>query len=53
MKTLFLISLLMTSGCNSWLQYYQDDNFIEEAVEEVIEEKTDIPVDLTPWSPEE
>ena len=32
---------------------YEDDNFLEEALEEVIEAKTGLEIDLTPYSPEE
>jgi hypothetical protein len=31
---------------------YEDDNFVEEGVEEIIKYKTDIDIDLTPMSSE-
>lgn len=42
------------SGCSQMNHYFdfQDDNIVEEAIEEVIQEKTGINVDLTPGSDE-
>lgn len=54
MKTAILLPLLLMSSCNlGWFSHYEDDNFVEEVVEDVIEEETGAKVDLTPWSPEE
>lgn len=51
-KKLFLILFLsiVWVSCSKWK--YPDDNIIEEAVEDVIEEETGLCVDLTPSSPE-
>ena len=41
------------SGCTFLKSYdYPDDNLVEEIVEEVIEDRTGIDVDLSPLSPE-
>jgi hypothetical protein len=44
----------MLAGCSQMNNYLgiQDDNIVEEAIEEVIEEKTGIKLDLTPGSDE-
>ena len=50
----FTVLCLALLGCTKpgWLNWYPDDNPVEEAVEEVIELETGLEIDLTPWSPE-
>ena len=47
-KTLTFSALLILSAC----QYIQHDNIVEEIVEDVIEDKTGLEIDLTPKSEE-
>lgn len=49
----FLLTLPLLMGCQSrWLGWYPQDNFIEEIAEDVIESKTGVDVDLSPFTPE-
>lgn len=53
---IFLISAVIAAGCGGFhaVNKYaglQDDNLIEEAIEELIEEKTGVDIDLTPENP--
>lgn len=50
---LIILALCMV-GCVewSWVKNYQDDNFLEEVAEELIENELGLDVDLTPFSPE-
>lgn len=45
---------LVISGCSSfgWMKNYPQDNIVEEIIEEIIESKTGLDIDLTPRSPE-
>lgn len=47
-----LIVLLMTACSWKWIKWYPQDNIVEEIIEDIIEEKTDWNIDLTPLSPE-
>ncbi len=50
-SALFLIMLI--GGCNKFkLEDYVDDNPVEEFVEAIIKQQTQIDIDLTPNSPE-
>lgn len=46
----FLIMLCIS--CNRILEKYPQDNFIEEIVENVIKQETNLDLDLSPFSPE-
>jgi hypothetical protein len=49
---IFLIILGVTlPGC-SMIKKYPQDNFVEEIIEEAIEQKTGLDIDLSPYSPE-
>jgi len=49
----FLLTLPLLVGCHSrWMSWYPQDNFIEEIAEDVIESKTGVDVDLSPFTPE-
>ena len=49
-----IVSVMMScSTLQSLMKNYPDDNIIEEAVEGMIDHKTGIDIDLTPWSPED
>lgn len=50
--SLILFFGLCLYSCNS-LKNYPQDNFVEEIVEDVIEEKTGLDIDLSPFTPEE
>ena len=50
-KYISLIGLFLLAACNEDGSY-KDDNIAEEILEEVIEQKFDIDVDLTPTSEE-
>lgn len=43
----------VVTGCNWKLwKHYPQDNFVEEIIEDVIEHKTGIDIDISPFSPE-
>jgi predicted nucleotidyltransferase len=49
-----LVLVALFTGCNKWtLDDYEPDNAIEELAEEIIKQKLDLIVDLTPNSPED
>ena len=50
--SVFIITVGLSVGCTSWWKNYPQDNIVEEFIEELIEEKTDIQIDLSPFSPE-
>lgn len=49
--TFFVVAIPFFCGCSNW-KNYKSDNFVEEILEEVIEMKTGLDVDLSPFSPE-
>ena len=53
---LLLIPLALISACafiDKTIDSYEEDNIVEELIEEVIEAKTGLDIDLTPFSPED
>ena len=48
-RIMVVLSLLVLSGC---IKSYKPDNFVEQLVEKVIEDKTGIEIDFTPSSVE-
>jgi len=53
MFLLFIAAMLTSCGVIKFWQVDHPDNFIEEVVEDVIEEKTGINIDLSPITGEE
>lgn len=52
-KYIIILALLpLISGCYL-LEKYKEDNIVEEILEEIIEAKTGLDIDLTPFSPED
>lgn len=49
---LFLFLILFSCSCTA-IKNYPQDNLVEEIVEEVIEYKTGLDIDLSPFSPEQ
>lgn len=49
---MMVVGIPWISSC-AIVENYEDDNFLEEVLEEVIEAKTGLDIDLTPYSPEE
>lgn len=48
-----LMVVVVCVGCNqAWWSWYPQDNLLEETVEEVIEQKTGLDLDLSPTSSE-
>lgn len=47
-----LLFVLVLLGCHFCLKDYPDDNILENALEDIIYEETEIKIDLTPMSPE-
>lgn len=50
--SLLIITVLFFACCLSIWEKYPQDNIIEEIVEDVIEQKTNLDLDLSPYSPE-
>ena len=48
----FIGMIALLSGCGAIRNWYIPDNIVEEFVEEVIEAKTGLDLDLSPGSPE-
>lgn len=47
-----LITSILVILCLTSCSHYEDDNFIEEYVEKILEDKTGVDIDLTPDSEE-
>ena len=53
MKAIISLALLLTiSGCSKIWKDYPQDNIAEEVLEEVIEQKTGLDIDLSPETKE-
>ncbi len=47
-----ITALSSLSGCTWWEKHYRHDNIVEEIIEDIIEQKTGLDLDLTPTTPE-
>lgn len=50
-----LCVFFLLTGCSKlmwWVKEYPSDNFVEEAIEDIIKDKTGLDVDLSPFSEE-